>query len=116
MKKQFLHILLIMLFLSINFACARKKVVVVDKRKDNGKHKGWYKNPNNPHHPASTKSRGNSTTVIINNSNSNSAKINKGNGNSSKPGKPKGNNGNGNSNGNSKGKSGKGNGKGNGKK
>jgi len=24
-------------------------VIVV--RKDNGKHKGWYKNPNNPHHP-----------------------------------------------------------------
>lgn len=22
--------------------------------KDNGKHKGWYKNPNNPHHPNST--------------------------------------------------------------
>lgn len=23
-------------------------------RKDNGKHKGWFKNPNNPHHPNST--------------------------------------------------------------
>jgi hypothetical protein len=23
-------------------------------KKDNGKHKGWYKNPNNPHHPNST--------------------------------------------------------------
>lgn len=23
--------------------------------KDNGKHKGWYKNPNNPHHPKSNK-------------------------------------------------------------
>lgn len=22
--------------------------------KDNGKHNGWYKNPNNPHHPNST--------------------------------------------------------------
>ncbi|MDP1800753.1 MAG: hypothetical protein Q8L81_05345 [Bacteroidota bacterium] len=22
--------------------------------KDNGKHKGWYKNSNNPHHPNST--------------------------------------------------------------
>lgn len=22
--------------------------------KDNGHHKGWYKNPNNPHHPKST--------------------------------------------------------------
>lgn len=27
--------------------------VYVDK--DNGKHRGWYKNPNNPHHPQSTK-------------------------------------------------------------
>ena len=27
--------------------------------KDNGKHKGWYKNPNNPHHPFS-KNPGNS--------------------------------------------------------
>ncbi|MFC2087264.1 hypothetical protein ACFLSA_03775 [Bacteroidota bacterium] len=23
--------------------------------KDNGRHKGWYKNPNNPHNPNSTK-------------------------------------------------------------
>ena len=23
-------------------------------QKDNGKHKGWYKNSNNPHHPYST--------------------------------------------------------------
>ncbi|MBA3681355.1 MAG: hypothetical protein H0W73_09355 [Bacteroidetes bacterium] len=23
-------------------------------RKDNGNHRGWYKNPNNPHHPATT--------------------------------------------------------------
>jgi hypothetical protein len=23
-------------------------------KKDNGLHKGWTKNPNNPHHPAST--------------------------------------------------------------
>lgn len=23
-------------------------------KKDNGKHKGWYKNPNNPHHPNTT--------------------------------------------------------------
>jgi len=22
--------------------------------KDNGKHKGWYKNSNNPHHPSTT--------------------------------------------------------------
>ncbi|MFT2007518.1 hypothetical protein ACMA1I_02490 [Pontibacter sp. 13R65] len=23
-------------------------------KKDNGLHKGWYKNPNNPHHPRTT--------------------------------------------------------------
>jgi hypothetical protein len=29
-------------------------------KKDNGKHKGWFKNPNNPHNPAHTgKSNGN---------------------------------------------------------
>jgi len=27
---------------------------VVSGKSDNGKHKGWYKNPNNPHHPNST--------------------------------------------------------------
>lgn len=35
-------------------------LVLVDK--DNGKHKGWRKNSNNPHHPHSTnpgKSKGN---------------------------------------------------------
>jgi hypothetical protein len=26
----------------------------VTVRKDNGKHKGWFKNPNNPHNPAHT--------------------------------------------------------------
>lgn len=39
------------------------KVVIVDgktirvgtvAKKDNGLHKGWYKNPNNPHHPNTT--------------------------------------------------------------
>ncbi len=28
--------------------------VIVHDKKDNGKHKGWYKNPKNPHHPATT--------------------------------------------------------------
>jgi hypothetical protein len=28
-------------------------------KKDNGKHKGWYKNSNNPHNPSSTKQTGN---------------------------------------------------------
>lgn len=27
---------------------------VVISKKDNGKHKGWFKNSNNPHHPNST--------------------------------------------------------------
>ncbi|GAB3821869.1 hypothetical protein GCM10028895_24900 [Pontibacter rugosus] len=32
-----------------------KKVIVVQKEHhDNGQHKGWYKNPNNPHHPRTT--------------------------------------------------------------
>jgi len=37
-------------------------IIVIDARhdrtgnetKDNGLHKGWYKNPNNPHHPNTT--------------------------------------------------------------
>jgi hypothetical protein len=37
-------------FLIITF-CASSCVVI---QKDNGRHKGWYKNPNNPHHPATT--------------------------------------------------------------
>jgi hypothetical protein len=31
-----------------------KQVRVEGARKDNGLHKGWYKNPNNPHHPNTT--------------------------------------------------------------
>jgi hypothetical protein len=27
---------------------------VVTLKSDNGNHKGWYKNPNNPHHPHTT--------------------------------------------------------------
>ena len=36
---------------------------VVFVKRDNGNHKGWFKNPNNPHNPMSTnpgKSKGNS--------------------------------------------------------
>ena len=33
---------------------------VVLVKKDNGKHKGWFKNPNNPHHPHSTNPAGKS--------------------------------------------------------
>ncbi|MFI5203576.1 MAG: hypothetical protein ACHQF2_03680 [Flavobacteriales bacterium] len=38
---------------------------------DNGKHKGWFKNPNNPHHPNSTnpgKSKGKSSETPKGNS------------------------------------------------
>lgn len=28
--------------------------VIVGPKHDNGKHKGWFKNPNNPHNPAHT--------------------------------------------------------------
>ncbi|WP_242916255.1 hypothetical protein [Pontibacter liquoris] len=45
----------------------RKQVRVENGRHDNGKHKGWYKNPNNPHHPSHNKGKGQNTTVIIHN-------------------------------------------------
>ncbi|RAU84474.1 hypothetical protein DP923_01040 [Pontibacter arcticus] len=45
-----------------------ERVIVISKKnnvikKDNGNHKGWYKNPNNPHHlhttnPGHTKHKG----------------------------------------------------------
>ncbi|MES2733108.1 MAG: hypothetical protein V4714_15275 [Bacteroidota bacterium] len=44
-------------------ACTRHTTVVQNKtvvKKDNGKHKGWYKNPHNPHHPSN-----NTTTVVV---------------------------------------------------
>ncbi|WP_439880292.1 hypothetical protein ACSX1A_14140 [Pontibacter sp. MBLB2868] len=31
-----------------------KQVRIANSRHDNGLHKGWYKNPNNPHHPHTT--------------------------------------------------------------
>ncbi|MBC5993701.1 hypothetical protein [Pontibacter cellulosilyticus] len=31
-----------------------KQVRIESGKKDNGLHKGWYKNPNNPHHPSTT--------------------------------------------------------------
>lgn len=46
-------------------ACVKRTVVVERKttviKKDNGKHKGWYKNPHNPHNPA----HGGNTTVVV---------------------------------------------------
>ncbi len=32
----------------------------VTNKKDNGNHKGWFKNTNNPHHPKSKKNKGKS--------------------------------------------------------
>jgi hypothetical protein len=45
-------------------ACVKRTVVERNTtvvKKDNGKHKGWYKNPNNPHNPA----HGSNTTVVV---------------------------------------------------
>jgi hypothetical protein len=33
--------------------------LVVTPKHDNGKHKGWYKNPKNPHNPANNGTPGN---------------------------------------------------------
>ncbi|MFD2248352.1 hypothetical protein [Pontibacter ruber] len=75
-----------------------KNVRVATGRKDNGLHKGWYKNPNNPHHPRTTnpghtKHKGGSkgNTVIVK---SHAAPAQKGN-----SGKGNGNSGKGNGNG-----------------
>jgi len=38
---------------------------VVQSKHDNGQHKGWFKNPNNPHNPKHGKSKGETTTIII---------------------------------------------------
>ncbi len=56
-----------------------RNVRVGSAKKDNGLHKGWYKNPNNPHHPYTTnpghtKHKKGGNTVIIKNSASSSAK------------------------------------------
>lgn len=42
----------IILILCIGLLFSMSSCVVVAKS-DNGKHKGWYKNPNNPHNPNS---------------------------------------------------------------
>lgn len=44
-------IIVIILCAGLLFGYTSCAVFVV---KDNGKHKGWYKNSNNPHHPKST--------------------------------------------------------------
>jgi hypothetical protein len=57
---KILKITLITLLLSFIISSGTSCVAY---RKDNGKHKGWFKNPNNPHNPNTTnpgKSKGNS--------------------------------------------------------
>ena len=46
--------------LSILFVLSLTSCAVLVK-KDNGKHKGWYKNKNNPHNAASSKQTGNAS-------------------------------------------------------
>ncbi len=46
--RAFLLLALIAGFLFTGISCA----VIV--KSNNGNHKGWYKNPNNPHHPQSS--------------------------------------------------------------
>ncbi|WP_276498999.1 hypothetical protein [Pontibacter litorisediminis] len=87
MKYKFLSLLCVLLAVVTLSSChiSRKKtdkngkVVVISKsktatRKDNGLHKGWYKNPNNPHHPNTTNpghtkhkgnGKGNTTVVVV---------------------------------------------------
>jgi hypothetical protein len=65
------HLLLVMVALATLASCSSSKktpkrtgrVIIIEDsknvrvsngRKDNGLHKGWYKNPNNPHHPRTT--------------------------------------------------------------
>ncbi|MFA5819022.1 MAG: hypothetical protein WC854_07060 [Bacteroidales bacterium] len=57
--KTFKTIATLLLCLVLLFGATSCVVLV---KKDNGRHKGWYKNPNNPHHPYSTnpgKTKGN---------------------------------------------------------
>jgi hypothetical protein len=48
----------IILFPLIWFLLGQTSCIML--KHDNGKHKGWYKNPNNPHNPASPKGPGKS--------------------------------------------------------
>jgi hypothetical protein len=77
--KQLLWIVLITVGL---FSCTRQTTVVNRSttvvKKDNGKHKGWYKNPNNPHHPSHNRG---STVVVVNQNNGNGSNAGGGNGN-----------------------------------
>jgi ABC-type oligopeptide transport system substrate-binding subunit len=57
--KRFKTIAVLLLCMGFLFSTTSCVVLV---KENNGKHKGWFKNPNNPHHPYSTnpgKSKGN---------------------------------------------------------
>jgi hypothetical protein len=57
--KTFRTIAFIVLCIGLLFGATSCVVLV---KEDNGKHKGWFKNSNNPHHPDNTnpgKSKGN---------------------------------------------------------
>lgn len=117
--KRTIYFLFAITWLVVGAACSKKTTTVAaNKRapapatapaakKDNGLHKGWYKNPNNPHHPShntggSTKQ---STTVKPKHVNHSSKEAPGNSGKGKGKGSP-GNSGKGNGNG----------GKGNGKK
>lgn len=119
MKYTFVRVLCVLVAVVMMSSChiSRKKtdkngkVVVVSKsksatKKDNGLHKGWYKNTNNPHHPRTTnpghtkhksKGGGNTTVVVVKSHNASSAghkggsKAQPGKGNSGKGNAGKGN-------------------------
>ena len=120
MKYTFVRVLCVLVAVVMMSSChiSRKKtdkngkVVVVSKsksatKKDNGLHKGWYKNTNNPHHPRTTNpghtkhkgngKGGNTTVVVVKSHNATSAghkggsKAQPGKGNSGKANAGKGN-------------------------
>ena len=53
MKMKKIRIVVILIFCIGLIVSTQSCTVLI--RKDNGKHKGWYKNTNNPHNPYSSK-------------------------------------------------------------
>lgn len=45
---------ILLILASILLLISSTSCIVLYPHKDNGKHKGWYKNSNNPHNPNST--------------------------------------------------------------
>jgi len=52
--KRFKTIAILLLSLSLLYGTTSCVVRVNENHRNNGNHKGWYKNSNNPHHPNST--------------------------------------------------------------